>query len=337
MIYINAVIEDTVRFTDSNVCARPTTCLWMSDEAFSCDDPLQRIAWRKAALTGKKAVARLLGSWGLSHDPWYGDNSRETLRDETFAGWLRHGAVRADPSVTTTSGRPRWALTASFADLFDPALLGDDLAAAVEAWQASHMQPGDLVRIRAAGDRERRVHSVPVRLPSGEVRSLAPGDASLIIKAVVEQWMPARLTDPIVLTISEPGEKLYVADQATLTSLGLTIDTSTLLPDALLVDIGPRPADFWIVEAVATDGPVDDVRKKQLLDWAAEQRIPEESCRFLTAFVSRNHAAARRRLKDLATGTFAFYADEPNRELSWYELDPPAPSLQEGEAPGLGW
>ncbi|HEX2418579.1 MAG TPA: BsuBI/PstI family type II restriction endonuclease [Micromonosporaceae bacterium] len=323
MIYIDAIIEDTVPFVDSNVCARPTTCLWMSDAAFRCADQLQRIAWRKAALGGKKAVANLLRSWGLSHDAWYGDNSRETLRDETFAEWLRYGAVRANPSVTTTSGRPRWALTASFADLFNPALQGEDLAAAVEGWQAGHLQPGDLVRIRAAGDRERRAHSVPVRLPTGEVRNLAPGDASLIIKAVVEQWMRARLADPVVLTISEPGEKLYVADQATLASLGLAIDTSTLLPDALLVDIGPRPAEFWIVEAVATDGPIDDGRKKELLDWATDQKIPETSCRFLTAFLSRNHHAARRRLKDLATGTFAFYADEPARELSWYELESP--------------
>ena len=95
---------------------------------------------------------------------------------------------------------------------------------------------------------------------------------------------------------------------------------STLLPDALLVDIGETPPVFWVIEAVATDGVIDEDRKRSLLRWATQQRIPQDSCRFLSAFGSRNAPPAKRRLKDLATGTYAWYADEPDRELAWYEL-----------------
>ncbi|WP_443046000.1 hypothetical protein [Streptomyces sp. GQFP] len=40
----------------------------------------------------------------------------------------------------------------------------------------------------------------------------------------------------------------------------------------------------------------------------------------MTAFESRNSAPARKRLKDLATGTWAWFADEPHHELAWYKV-----------------
>jgi BsuBI/PstI restriction endonuclease C-terminus. len=320
LLYVDAVIDDDAEFSDSVVRARPTTVLWMSDEAYARVSDEDRIAWRTAAAKGNKALVELLRSWGVEHNRWYQDNSRETLRDETWAGWLKFGAIRSDPRVVTTSGASRWSLTRSFADLFDPSLEGDALIAAIDKWRDRHMQPGDLVRIRAAASRAHRAYSVRVQLPDGETRLLAPGDASLILKGVIEQWVPKRLRSPVVLTISEPGDKVYLADAALLSSLGLTIDVGSLLPDAVIVDVAVSPATFWIVEAVASDGPVTEERKARLLRWAERQRIPARSCQFLSAFLSRNHPTARRRLKDIATGTFAWYLDEPERELSWYEI-----------------
>jgi len=151
-------------------------------------------------------------------------------------------------------------------------------------------------------------------------RELEFGGASLILKGVVEQWAPARLANPVVLTISEPGRKILLADERRLRQLGLRIDAANLLPDCVIVDIGATPPRFWIVEAVASDGEIDETRRAELLRWAADQRIDPDSCSFLSAFISRNHTAARKRLKDLASGTFAWYLDEPERELAWYEL-----------------
>jgi BsuBI/PstI restriction endonuclease domain len=105
-------------------------------------------------------------------------------------------------------------------------------------------------------------NAVEVHLPSGERRILESGEASLILKGVLELWARARLIDPVVLTVSEPGDKIYLADAATLSGLGLSINLSTLLPDVLMVDIGERPPTFWIIEAVASDGPVTEGRRK---------------------------------------------------------------------------
>jgi len=129
-----------------------------------------------------------------------------------------------------------------------------------------------------------------------------------------------RLKKPVVLTISEPGDKVYLADSAMLAAVGITLNVSTLLPDALIVHVGTTPPAFWIVEAVATDGPIDEDRRQAFLRWAKDQHIPPGSCRFLSAFRSRNSDSARRRLKDLAVGTYAWYEDEPGHELAWYEI-----------------
>lgn len=323
MLYVDAVLPDSGEVPRDATWARPSLCLWMRDDVYAQDTVGRRAAWRAAALSagGRRAVEVLQAEWGLAHeDSWYRDNTRETLRDETFPAWLEHGALRDRPGLPTTSGKPRWALTAGFADLFEPTLTELPFSVAVDAWRATRMSPGDRFRLATLRDRERAVHAVEVGLPDGTVRQLEPGDTSLILRGVMEHWALDRLQDPVVLSISEPGDKVYLADAARLRSLGLTIDRANLLPDAVIVDIGQRPPTFWIVEAVATDGPVTEDRRYQLLDWAETQRIPPDSCRFLSAFLDRNDPAARRRLKDLAVGTFAWYVSEPTRELSWYEI-----------------
>ena len=320
MIYIDAVAPVSGDLLEDQTWARPTMVLWMSDEAYAHDDPRLRAAWTAAAAQAKRAVADLLESWELPFNQKYGDNSRETIRDETFPRWLDEGAMRVRPGVKTTSPLPRWAITDSFADIFDPSLVDDAVLERIEGFREDHMSPSGKVKALTARRRGDQAHAVDVTLPGGAIRNLEPGEASVILKGVIERWAPARLKDPIVLTISEPGDKIYTADATVLQQLGLSIDSTALLPDALLVDVALTPPDFWIIEAVATDGPIDEDRKHSLLRWARQQRIPEDSCNFLTAFGSRNAAPAKRRLKDLAVGTFAWYLDEPARELSWYEL-----------------
>jgi hypothetical protein len=77
--------------------------------------------------------------------------------------------------------------------LFNPALLGDTLVNETEAWRESHMKPGPLMRIQTLQERERKVHAVLVKLPDGQTRSLEPGEASRILKGVLENWAPVRL------------------------------------------------------------------------------------------------------------------------------------------------
>jgi hypothetical protein len=322
MLYVGAIVDDTadppvVDF----VWARPATVMQMSDAALTAfHSDAARKSWAQAEARSTRTIATLLEGHGLEHHPWYAANSRETLRDETWPGWRRHGAVRQRHGIPTNSSKPRWALTASFARLFDPELTGDQLIAAIEAWRDEHMDPGDVLRIHRANELARATHQTPVSLPGGGTRVLEPGVASAILKGVIEEWAPRKMGEPFVVAISEPGAKAWAQDTATLAAAGIAINVSSVLPDAIIVDIGTKPPTFWIVEAVASDGEVNEDRKADLLAWAADQYIDPARCEFLSAFTSRNSAPARKRLKDIASGTYVWFLDEPTRELAWYEL-----------------
>lgn len=324
MLYVDAVVPDTGQPASDVVWVRPTTCLWMSDEVYARQLPEDRVSWLRAALkqSGRRAVDKLQASWGLSHaNAWYRDNTRENLRDDTFREWLIRGALREKAGVPGTSGKPRWALATSFADLFSPALSGDELTDAIDTWCETNLSPEEQSRSAAARQQEGAAHTVPVTLPGGINWNLKPGKASLILQGVLEQWMPARLDNPVVLSISQPRSKPYLADDAQLRELGLAVDALSILPHLVIVELGKHPPLFWIIEAVVTDGSVTQDRRRQLLRWAQDQRIPMGSCRFLSAFLDRNHQASKRRLKDLAPGSYAWYLSEPGHELSWYEIN----------------
>lgn len=320
LLYIDAVSGPTDPQEDVT-WARPSTVIWMSSTALASDGDADRVAWRTAAAKGKKHVELLLESRGATHAPAYAENSRETLRDETFHLWREHGAMRMRSGLPTSSSKPRWALMDHFADLFNPELDAQALVEAADRWREQHLNPGAKLRAAFAASAQDSHHAVPVTLPDGSRRSLEPGLSSLILKGVVEAWAPVRLLQPVVLAISEPGDKVHVADERLLRGLGIVMDTGNVLPDALLADLGSNPVQFWIVEAVASDGPVSESRRTKLLDWAAQQNIKPTDCSFLTAFASRGHPATRKRLKDLAEGTWAWFADEPRHELAWYQLD----------------
>lgn len=331
MLYVDAVHPDDEPDSDDGLrWVRPTTVLWMNNDVYARDSAADRAAWRTAALGGnaRRAVEALHEGWGIARDlRWYADNTRETLRDETWPGWRGHGAAVHRAGIKTTSDKPRWALAESFADLFDPDLLDDALDDAIGAWVEEHMNPGDRLRRVTMFGRAQHQHEVEVTLPDGTVRRLEPGEASLVLKGVLEQWAPLRLTDPVVVSLSEPGAKVYVLDAAHLSQLGVTIDPTTLLPDAVVADIGERPVRFWIIEVAASDGVIHEARREDLLAWADAQRIPRGQCAFLTAFLDRNSAPAKRRLKDLAVGTFAWFLAEPSRELEWREIQIPGATV----------
>jgi len=320
MIYVGAVVDDEGEPVPDLVWARPATVITMSDEALHRHTTTERAVYAEAQARQTKDIIELFEQWGVAHNPWYAMNSRETLRDETWPKWRANAAARKRPGIPTSSSKPRWALTASFADLFNPALAGEALEVATEQWQQTHLSTGNKIKLQFASDLANAEHEVPVQMPGFGERKLEPGIASLILKGVIETWADLRLGNPMVLAISQPGDKLYVMDKAKMANVGITININNVLPDAIIVDVATEPVTFWIIEAVATDGEINSARKEKLIEWAEDQYIKPEQMKFLSAFASRNASPARRRLKDIASGTYCWFLDEPDHELSWREI-----------------
>ena len=284
----------------------------MTDEQAALVDDASRTAYATGVLrTGSQTEGRR----------WYQDNTREPIRDETLReGLVAIGAVIERTDLPTTSSKPRYALKASFAALFDPALTGEALQARTAAWQAEALNKGALARLaivrQGAGA---SADQVLVTFPNGETRRMKPGPSSEITKAVVEVFAPAFLTAPAVVFLSESGNKVVARDDALARSIGLAIQADKNLPDTILVDLGPVHPLLVFVEVVATDGPISQRRKEALEELVAEAGFPAEHVAFVTAYLDRSAGPFKKTVDSLAWGSYAWFAAEPERLMVFSE------------------
>jgi len=254
---------------------------------------------------------------------WYADTTREPIRDETIRyGLLDIGAVGKTPGIPTTSSAPIYFLKEDFAALFDPALTGTAYATAVDAWQKKHLTPAARARMALlAAGKVKKTDEVEVKCPDGTVAKLSPGPSSDISKAVVEEFAPKFLQTPVLLWLSESGAKVRHQDLAVAKALKLNIDAATVLPDIILANLGESGDDTAIIfiEVVASDGPMNESRKAQLLDYVTASKFPVNQCYFGTAFLDRADGAFRKALPQLAWGTFAWFRSEPERLMVLFD------------------
>lgn len=298
MLYIGAV-------AGTGVWAGPKHVYRMTVEQAADPSDAARTAYA-AALESRQAV--------LSGTRWYADNTREPIRDETLRdGLVAVGAVIARDDLPTTSGRPRYALEPGFAALFDPHLTGDALHARLRAWQDSHLSTAALNRITlirrgaVAGPDQ----GLLVSFPNGETRRLAAGPSSVITKAVIETFAPRFLQHPAVLWLSESGNKVVARDDALARDIGLSIAADRVLPDIILVDLGPDRPLLVFVEVVATDGAITAARREALLASAQAAGFSPADTAFLTAYQDRQSAGFGKTARHLAWGSFAWFLSEP--------------------------
>lgn len=287
---------------------RPSQVTDMSDSQAASVDDASRSAWvAKTLSSNKKRPAKA----------WYAPNSREPIRDETIrSGFIPCRAVVERTGIPTTSSKPKYALNAAFAALFSDDFKGQFLNDAISAWQKAHLNKAALTRLQIMRSAATVADdAVSVTFPNGEKRSLAPGNSSLIAKAVIEVFAPRFLKSPAVLWLSESGNKVVAQDEKLANSLGLKIDVSKALPDIILVDLGAETsgADMLVVfsEVVASDGPIDRERKSVLTSLALEAGFDEHHLAFLTAFLDRSSAPFKKSISDLAWGSYAWFVSEP--------------------------
>lgn len=305
MLYVGAV-------AGANRYIRPDQVTRMTDRQAGAQTTEQRLGWtRKSLRKATSAIPRR----------WYAANTREPIRDETLReGLVRLGAVVVRPNLPTTSSAPRYALAESFAVLFDPALQDERLAAAIDDWQRQNLSAGALARVQLV--RQGAVASragVLVTFPNGETRRLARGPSSQIARAVIEDFAPRFLADPGVIFLSESGNRVVARDEKLASAIGLEILPDRLLPDIVLVDLGAADPLLVFVEVVATGGPISTSRKDALLKLAMSAGYRAQQIAFLSAYLDRSQTAFRSTISELAWGSFAWFASEPDRIIQLHD------------------
>ena len=177
------------------------------------------------------------------------------------------------------------------------------------------MSKGALTRLTLRRHGGADTGGVLVTFPNGETRRLAPGPSSAIARGVVESFAPAFLREPFVLWLSESGNKVVARDDALAAKIGLAIQADRDLPDLILVDLGQQDPLLLFVEIVATDGPITERRKQTLIRIAAAGGFDASRMAFLSAFADRDAPGYRKTYRNLAWGSFAWFASEPDKLL----------------------
>jgi hypothetical protein len=295
-LYIGAV-EGSERFFG------PVHVYRMTFEQASSSDGGDRESYASAVLKGGQVPGAR----------WYADNTREPIRDETLRdGLVAIGAVIQRTDLPTTSAKPRYALKAEFAALFDPTLDGSALEQAISAFQTAHLSKSALARVtimRAGATASS--DNVLLTFPNGETRNLAPGPSSVISKAVVEIFAPAFLEIPAVLWLSESGNKIVMRDDKIAHAIGLKIEADKNLPDLILADLGVGGPLLVFVEVVATDGAITPRRQDAIYAITDAAGFERHKIAFLTAYQDRDAAGFKRTVTQLAWGPFVWFVSEP--------------------------
>ena len=155
---------------------------------------------------------------------------------------------------------------------------------------------------------ERKIHKIPVRMPSNEIAYINPGGQNKLIKSMVEEFCPRFAPGGQVLYIGDADSKTSNYNKELLSSLGINLDMHGKMPDLVVYQ---RDKNWlFLMEAVTTHGPVNPLRKKDLesLFGGSEAGIVYVSC-FPNRQVLRSH------LMDIAWETEVWLESDPTHMI----------------------
>lgn len=238
------------------------------------------------------------------------ENSRETIRREVLhqfvaAAFCEHNDD--DPNRATNSSKNVYRVSPNALSVIRMySGSNDDTSSefriALEEYLAYAPSLVELQR------EERKIHKIPVRMPSNEIAYINPGGQNKLIKSMVEEFCPRFAPGGQVLYIGDADSKTSNYNKELLSSLGINLDMHGKMPD--LVVYQKDKNWLFLMEAVTTHGPVNPLRKKNLesLFGGSQAGIVYVSC-FPNRQVLRSH------LMDIAWETEVWLESDPTHMI----------------------
>ena len=230
----------------------------------------------------------------------YAPNSRETFRRQTLHQFDAAALVIANPDrPDRPTNSPKFCYqmtdeTAGVVRTFGTRAF----AQAIADFKANH------ATLRARNAQHREMVKVPAVLPDGKTLQLSPGAHSLLIRDIVQQFLPRFTPGGTVLCVGDTAGKNDFFDKANFTAIGADVKKAGKLPDVVIHDI--KRDWLVLVESVTSHGPVDSKRKRELEALLSDAR---PGLVFVTAFPSRSYANAH--MSTIAWETDVWLADNP--------------------------
>lgn len=144
------------------------------------------------------------------------------------------------------------------------------------------------------------------------------GDHKNLIMACKDIYVPEFFPEYEILFVDyEDGQRVTEEEEQLLARAGLSLDLGDAIPDLLLWN--PATDVLWIIEAVISDGEVDEHKVVQMLSLV--RRSGKAGAGFTTAYTSWSDAARRQgRYKNIAPSTYIWISEDPSKHFLVSEI-----------------
>ena len=148
-------------------------------------------------------------------------------------------------------------------------------------------------------------------------QNIDSGHRNLII-ACQNIYIPNFLPGYTILFVDvEDGQRVTEEETVALSNAEIEITLADAMPDVLLVN--PDTNALWVIEAVTSDGEVDDHKVVQILDLAKRSR--RSFVGFTTAYESWKDVARRQgQHKNIAPNTYIWILEDPSKHFHVIEM-----------------
>jgi hypothetical protein len=197
--------------------------------------------------------------WAREHyDKNYAPNTRETVRRQSMHQFVQAGIARYNPDEPN---RPVNSPHAVYQ--VAPELLGVLQTYKTGAYRGK-LEEYLLVHKTLAEmyAREREIAMVPMKVRDGVQITLSAGNHSLLIKAIMEHFVPRFVAGGALVYVGDTGDKYGYFDVDLLAGLGVVLDGHGKLPDVVVYS--EENNWLFLIESVTSHGPVDSKRHTEL-------------------------------------------------------------------------
>jgi type II restriction enzyme len=153
--------------------------------------------------------------------------------------------------------------------------------------------------------RKRTLDKIPVKLPNGKPIELSLGEHNILLKQIIEQFLPRFGSDCEVLYIGDTSNKILHIEEAELKKLNFFELSHDELPD--IIAYSKKKNWLYLIEAVHSSGPMSETR---VLELKKMLKNCKAGIVFVTTFLTK--ADFRKWMLDIAWETEVWTADNPD-------------------------
>lgn len=257
-----------------------------------------------------QATAPLMGitpimDWSFTHyGKKYMPNTRETFRRQSMHQFLEAGMCLYnpdDPGRAVNSPKAVYQIEASLMSVLSR-FGAFDFESRLSEYQSTRQSLADKYA------RDRNMLMVPVMLNDGQTIRLSPGDHSVLIRNIVEDFAARFTPNGQLVYVGDTGNKYGYFDVELLQRLGIELDNHGKLPDVMIYYTEKN----WLIliESVTSHGPVDAKRYGELSTLFAKSTA---GLVYVSAFPNRN--TFLRYVEAIAWETEVWVADAPSHMI----------------------